>query len=206
MLSSAFRSSVLKRTVGPRNPPFLIPVPTSPRSTNQAATFSRNSKGRNDPSTPSLLSDIPSQTRSAPYQESPVRNDLYDHWLCFWEAMEKAGPGSAVARQVVRCHGPLYRVRRVELDENPQIAKKQWHEMCVAYELKHENAMTLYEENKTLRHEKKLAESEKDCAEETVRILQDTLERLYEAVEKLGQENYKLNRELQRIDAIRCDV
>ncbi|KAI0977217.1 hypothetical protein F4678DRAFT_6579 [Xylaria arbuscula] len=204
MLSSAFRNPIPKRIIRPRHSRFSISVATSPRSANQVA-FSVERKPRNVRSAPYLSPDVPSKPISELHQ-GLIRNDFFDHWRAFWKAMEEAGSGSTVAHQDVRCHGPLYKMRKVELDKNPEAAKKQWHELCVAYDLKQETVMALYKENKKLKNEKKYAENENDCAEETILILQDCLERFYEAVEQLGQENTKLKNELRRIDEIRCDI
>ncbi|KAJ8114842.1 hypothetical protein ONZ43_g4804 [Nemania bipapillata] len=57
--------------------------------------------------------------------------------------------------QDVRCHGPLFDPMKSKLEDDPDKAKKQWRNLCVAYRLKQEVTYALWEKNRELEAQSK---------------------------------------------------
>ncbi|KAI0517669.1 hypothetical protein F5B22DRAFT_114004 [Xylaria bambusicola] len=96
-----------------------------------------------------------------------------------------------IAYQDIRTHGPLFALSRRELDRDHEVAKQQWHSLCVEFNEKQRAAMTLWGEHETLKKRYKGAES--CCAE-----LREKVDHLTGVQAQLKAENEVLLRDIKQ--------
>ncbi|KAI0197223.1 hypothetical protein EV127DRAFT_5158 [Xylaria flabelliformis] len=97
-------------------------------------------------------SGAPSQAKPKPQREKEHINLAFARWSSVMDPRP--------LYQDVRDKGPLYNLSKIELDPNPEAAKKQWRHLCVELEQKQKVANELWDQKKELEVRSHCAEAD----------------------------------------------